>query len=161
MSMAGFLEINAENQGKIEGSCIKEGVKDTIEIYSFEHKIDIPQNKETGLYVGIRAHRPIVFEKELDKSSPKLFQALCTGEKLSEMKFNWFRFAGGEKPEKYYSIQLTNANIVSLNPFVQLRQDKALEEIPHLEKICITYEKIRWTWIPDGGEFEDSWLGEK
>jgi type VI secretion system secreted protein Hcp len=30
-----------------------------------------------------------------------------------------------------------------------------------MEDIGITYEKIVWTWVPDGIEAEDSWLAPK
>jgi type VI secretion system secreted protein Hcp len=31
------------------------------------------------------------------------------------------------------------------------------EPYRHMEEVCFTYEKIKWTWEADGIESEDSW----
>jgi len=160
MSMPGFLEINGESQGNIEGSCTKSGFENTIEILAFEHSVVIPYNNKTGIYTGIRSHKPIQIQKEIDKSSPKLYQALCTGENLTEMIFSWHRAHKAGKPEKFYSIELKNATLVDISPWIQERHDMKNDHLPHMEKVSIVYEKIRWIWVPDGGEFEDTWLTE-
>ena len=156
--MPGFLEMNGESQGNIEGSCTKKGFENTIEVLAFEHSVNIPYNKDTGIYTGIRSHRPIRINKEIDKSSPKLYQALCTGEILTEMTFSWYRAHKAGKPEKFYAVELKNATIAELSPWIQDSLDPGKDQLPHLEKMSIVYEKIRWIWVPDGGEFEDTWL---
>ncbi|MNS82421.1 Major exported protein [compost metagenome] len=34
-------------------------------------------------------------------------------------------------------------------------------QLGHMEDVELTYEKIVWTWEPDGIESEDSWLAPK
>jgi type VI secretion system secreted protein Hcp len=157
MSMPGFLTINGETQGNIEGSCEKTGFENTIEILTFEHEISIPRNRESGLYLGKRIHYPIGITKEVDKSTPKLYQALCKGEKLVEAVFTWVRFMKANRPEKFFIIRITNAAIIEIKPYIDDYTQATVESKPHLEKVAFTYEAINWTWAPDGGEFEDFW----
>ncbi len=158
MSMPGFIEIKGENQGNIEGSSEKSGFESLIEIVTFKHCVDIPRNKDTSLYSGIRVHGPIRINKEIDKSTPKLYQALCSGEQLSEVGFVWCRFVKAGNPEKFFEIKLTNANIIGIQPVIRDRLEANKNQLPHLEKVSFIYEKIRWIWLPDGSEFEDTWL---
>ena len=158
MSLPGFLTINAENQGEINGSCTKKGFEDSIEILTFEHQVDIPKNEKTNLFSGVRSHGPICIYKEIDKSSPKLYQALCMGEKIKEAKFSWYRFINAGKPENFFNIEIEEANIVSIHPVIKDSLDHSKDQMPHMENVAFTYKKIRWIWVPDGIEYEDTWL---
>ncbi|MBF0237890.1 MAG: type VI secretion system tube protein Hcp [SAR324 cluster bacterium] len=187
MSMPGFMEIEGESQGVIEGSCIKKDFEKTIELYSFEHNVEIPQNTSTGLFTGIRIHRPIIIYKEIDRSTPKLYQALCTCEKLKTVTFSWHRFVRAGSPELFYKVELENASIVDVRPWIQNRRELVEHAswhqvkvdsgngqgqvysrsepyenmLPHMERVSFTYEKITWTWVPDGIEYVDTWTSSE
>ena len=175
MSMPGFLELKGKNQGPIEGSCEKKGFEKTIEVLTLHHDVQIPKNHQTGLYTGVRVHSPLIIDKEIDQSTPKLYQALCTGEIIERAIFSWYRFVKAGEPEKFYTVQLENASIVSIQPWVNDRvltnpSQSSVEgtntnfpfgsesgQMPHLENISFTYEKIIWTWVPGGIETSDTW----
>src|SRR5690606_37497336 len=82
MPMPCYLTLEGENQGKIEGSCEVSGHQGKILIQAVEHIIELPKNPQSGLPSGKRQHLGITLTKEIDKSSPKLYQALCSGEQL-------------------------------------------------------------------------------
>jgi type VI protein secretion system component Hcp len=81
-----LLTLTLEKQGKITGSSSKghggvrnlEGMLCHSFNYSIESQIDLGKDQATGK----RQHKPIVIVKEVDESSPLLFQALCTNEVL-------------------------------------------------------------------------------
>ena len=85
MAMPSHLSLEGNTQGKIEGSCEIEGREGTILVYALEHLINIPRDTHTGLPTGKRIHGALKITKEIDKSSPKLFQALTSGEQFSEV----------------------------------------------------------------------------
>ena len=157
MNIPGFVTITGESQGVIEGSCDLEELAGKIEIYAYEHLVDIPRDKHSGLPIGRRVHRAITFTKEIDKSTPKLYQALCKGEKLSEVEFAWYRYVEGGGHDIYYTLRLENALITSIKPGISTQLKTGQQDSLHLEDVSLTYEKIIWTWVPDGIEFEDAW----
>ncbi|MNO07399.1 hypothetical protein D3C81_2295680 [compost metagenome] len=51
--------------------------------------------------------------------------------------------------------------LVSTRTWVPNVLNPEFKQMGHMEDIGITYEKIVWTWVPDGIEAEDSWLAPK
>ena len=156
MPMPGNLTITGEVQGLIEGSCELEEREGTILVQAFDHVVEIPTD-DRGIASGRRAHRPMTITKEIDRSTPMLYQALCTGELLTDVKLDWYRLDGSGEEELYYSIELENAMITRIHPWVPNVLDRSSEGLRHMEDVSIAYERIIWTWEPDGIEFEDQW----
>ena len=159
MAMPCFMTVVGEKQGAIDGSCDIKGREKSILVYALDHNISMPIDPQTGLSSGKRIHGPLAVTKEFDKSSPKLYQALCTGEHLKNVEIKYFRVAKDGKEEHYYTQQLSDAIVVSMEPFVPTVFLKENDPYRHMEKVSFTYSKIKWTWIPDGVEAEDSWKG--
>ncbi len=156
MPMPGNLIITGEEQGLIEGSCELDEREGTILVQAFDHVVEIPTDSR-GVASGSRVHRAMSITKEIDKSTPMLYQALCTNEMLTEVILNWYRLDGTGEYELYYSLTMANAFITKIRPWVPNVLDRANETLKHMEDISITYEKIIWTWEPDGIEYEDAW----
>ncbi|MFO7752654.1 MAG: Hcp family type VI secretion system effector [Desulfobacteraceae bacterium] len=160
MAMTSYLKVTAKDQGEIKGDCTQEGREDLILVYSIDHKVEIPRDTHTGLPTGQRMHKPFHIIKHKDKSSPGLFQACCSGEQMdTELKF--YRITDAGKEEHYFTIKLESAIIVEMqeyNPLVFLEESKPYKD---MEKVSFTYEKIIWTYEPDGIETEDSWKAPK
>jgi type VI secretion system secreted protein Hcp len=158
MPIPGHLRITGEEQGAIEGSCEWEGREDTILVQAFDHVVELPTD-DRGIASGRRVHRPIVITKEIDRSSPMLYQALCTGELLTDMELEWYRIDGTGDEELYYTMSMFNGLITKIHPWVPNVLDQKNAHLKHMEDVHISYEKVIWTWEPDGIEFEDAWSG--
>jgi len=154
--MPGNLTLVGEIQGPIDGSCEIEGREDTILVQAFKHCVDVPSD-EYGLPTGRRVHRPLMITKLVDKSSPKLFQVLCTNERLSEVKLDWYRLDGTGDETLFFSVTLQNAQIVKIDSWVPDVLDKANAVYGNMENVWFTYEMIRWAWEEDGIEYEEHW----
>ena len=161
MAMPCYLTLEGENQGKIEGSCEVSGHEGKILVQAVEHSIELPKNPQTGLPSGKRQHLGITLTKEIDKSSPKIYQALCSGEQLKSAQLEFYRISPKGTEEKYYTIRLEKAVIVATRLWVPNCLQPDTRQMGHMEDIGMTYEKIVWTWVPDGIESEDSWLAPK
>jgi type VI secretion system secreted protein Hcp len=159
MPTPGHLTLVGEIQGPIEGSCQIEDREDTILVQAYKHCVDVPAD-EHGLPTGRRVHRPLMITKEVDKSSPKLFQVLCSGERLSEAKLDWYRLDGTGDESLYFTVLLQNAQIVKIESWVPDALDKANAVYGYMENVWFTYEMIRWTWQEDGIEYEEQWGAE-
>ena len=77
-----YLSLEGQTQGTIEGSSKVQGHEGKILVQAVEHLVDIPSNPQNGLPSGKCVLGPMTLSKEVDKSSPKLFQALSQGEQM-------------------------------------------------------------------------------
>lgn len=157
MPMPSHLELTGNNQGKIDGSCTQQGRENTILVEAFNHEIYIPRDPQTGHPVGKRVHNSFSVVKTYDKASPKLYQALATGERFSQVILKWYRIDPTGAEEHYFTHQLQDAIIVSIRPWMPNCLDPATESFSHMEEVSFVYRKIIWTWEPDGIESDDDW----
>ena len=156
-AMPAHLAIEGDS-GPIEGSCTMEGREGTIVVYSFGHNVILPTDPQSGQSTGRRMHNPLKILKEIDKSSPRLYEALCTGERLRRVTLRFYRSAPAGEEENYFTILLEDAMIVSITPSFPIAFLSQNESYRHMETVAFTYQKIKWTWEDGNIESEDSWV---
>lgn len=161
MPMPAHLTLQGEKQGNIEGSCEMNGREGTILVYAMLHDVHIPRDPQSGLGSGKRIHGLLSIVKEYDKSSPKMYQALCTGEHLKKVNIKWYRINKQGAEEHYFTHTLEDAIVVAIKPFTPTAFLAESEPYRHMEEVSFTYKKIRWIWEADGIEAEDSWTVPK
>ena len=157
MALTAYLKVEGTSQGEIKGDCPQGGdKKDKMLIYSVEHDVEIPKDTHTGLPTGQRIHHPFTLEKHLDCATPKLYKACCTGEQCT-VTLDHYRIKADGTEEKYFTIKLEEAIIVSVNkstPTTFLPENKPYHD---MEKISFTYSKITWTYNDGNIEYVDNW----
>lgn len=82
MSLPAYLFLYNENGVQIKGSCMTSGREGAIEVMNTQHGICLPVDPHTGSLTGNRMHEPVIINKEVNKSSPYLFDFVCTGKRL-------------------------------------------------------------------------------
>ena len=160
MPMPAHLWVTGVTQGPIaggDGVSDIQGREDSILIQAVDHDIAIPRDPQTGLPTGKRVHHPLKVTKFYDKSSPKIYQALCSGEQMSDVTLKFYRISPQGMEEHYFTIKLMDAIIVDVRNWVPECLDPALEHFKHMEDVSFTYRRITWTWMIDGIEAEDDW----
>ncbi len=157
MPMPAHMTLTGENQGVIEGSCTMAGREGTILVEAFNHEVSMPRDPQTGLASGKRRHEPFVITKFFDKSSPLLYQALCTGEHFGDVTLKWYRIDATGQEEHYFTTLLEDAIIVSMRPFMPNALDKETEQYGHMEEVAFTYRRITWTFEDGGVTATDDW----
>jgi type VI secretion system secreted protein Hcp len=92
----------------------------------------------------------LVITKEVDKSSPILYQMLVKNEKIKDFRLDFWQPSASGKEQQHYTIRLTNARIVSIR--AEMLNNKYTENMQHKERevISFSYETITWTY-QDGG----------
>jgi type VI secretion system secreted protein Hcp len=152
-----YVKIKGQKQGDIKGSCTIKGREDTIVVYSIGHNILVRTDPQTGLPTNDRVHNPMKILKEIDQSSPKLYQAMVTNENLTEFRMSFYRIDPRGLVELYFTIDLTNARIVSIAPSFPTALLSQNDSYRHMETVAFTYQKIKWTWVDGGITSEDTW----
>ena len=162
MALNAYLKLKGQKSGEIKGSVTQKGRENKIMVIAVSHEIISPRDAASGLPTGKRMHKPFVITKELDKSSPILYQVLCTNENVSEWELQFWtpqlRATGGVGTEvQHFTVKLTNANIASIAFRMANNKHPDLMKFAEYEEIAFTYQKIEWTWTDGGITAGDDW----
>ena len=156
MAFDAFLKIDG-----IPGESSDDKHKDWIEVLSFAHQMDQPASATASSTGGATAervnHGTFDIRHLLDKASPKLYEACCTGRHLKEVTLELCR-AGGDKM-KYLEVKLEQVLVSKVEASGQASDDGFPSEV-----IKFSYGKIRWTYTQQkrtdgqgGGNVNSGW----
>jgi type VI secretion system secreted protein Hcp len=130
------MSIVGQKTGQFNG----DGRNGKIDVIAVSHEIFSPRDPASGLPTGKRQHKPLTIRKELDKSTPLLYNSLVNNENLTSVTFTFFRGGTG-----FMTVKLTNANVSDI------------KLIGGYQEVSFTYQKIEWTWVDGGITAEDDW----
>ncbi len=137
----GLISAGASSKESIGNAC-QENHEDKIFVQSVGHTI-FAQGRGRGRKAHCQ-HEPLVITKVMDKSTPLLNIALCTGEALVQCRLEWYRSVGEGGLEHYFTTELEDALIVGIEVVKPHYQDPASLHLTDLERIHIAYRKINW-----------------
>ena len=150
MAMLGFLTLSGAEQGNIQGGSQHVENESEIEILRIEHEIKVPSGSDAKVSAGQPVHGGLTINKLIDRSSPKLAQAMCTREVLSEVVLAWYHHTSSGTRELVYKVMLKNALITRINTWSPHLYEKDEEEYRLMEDITLSYESIIWSWGSEG-----------
>ncbi len=154
-----YLQLEGSVQGKMDGECNRLKVEKWIECLAFRHEVSSPRDPHTGQATGHRMHHLLTITKEFDSSSPLLFKALVTNEKITSAEIRWYRPSTSTGIEEhYFTVKLTDAFVCSVKPWIPNVLDPVHKSYTNMEDISFVYSKISWTHEVAGKESEDSWF---
>ena len=166
MPTPAFMSIEGTTQGKITagafteasvGNIYVEGHEDEILIQSVSHGLSIPRDPQSGQPTGQRVHGAFTITKVVDKSSALLYQALTTGERLTQAKIKWYRTSVSGTQEHFFTIELHDAIIVNIQLDMPHCQDPGHAHLVVQEHVAFSYRKITWTHEAAGTSASDDW----
>jgi type VI secretion system secreted protein Hcp len=162
MALLAYLKMKGQKSGDIKGSVTERGRENSIGVIAVTHSIVSPSDPQSGLPTGRRMHKPFIITKELDKSTPLLYNILCTNENIPEWTLQFWSpqlgptSATGSEVQNY-TIRLMNATIAEITFIKPNVRDQALVQIKDYEQVSFTYQKIEWTWVAGGITASDLW----
>ena len=157
MALNAYLKLKGQKQGEIKGSVTQKGREGKIMVIAVSHEILSPRDTASGLPTGKRMHKPFVITKELDKSTPLLYNALVNNENIPEWELQFWQPSATGSEKQHYYIKLTNANIASIDFRMPNNKHPDLMKFSEYEEIAFTYQKIEWTWVDGGITAMDDW----
>ncbi len=162
MALNAYLKLKGQKQGEVKGSVTQKGREGKIMVIAVSHDIISPRDAASGLPTGKRMHKPFVITKELDKSSPLLYNILVNNENVPEWELQFWTpqlaaKSGGGTEVQHYSVKLVNANIASIAFRMANNKHPDLMKFAEYEEVAFTYQKIIWTWTEGGITAEDDW----
>lgn len=144
MAIHGYIQINASEQGEIIGSSTHLLHEGQIEVLSFEHLIEVPKT-DIGLSAGKPVHNALRINKLIDKSSPKLQQAMWSREVLTEVIISWYQPNKLGEAELFYEIKLENALVSKIQAWTPHLYETEQDKYRLMEDVFFSYEKIIWS----------------
>ena len=102
-------------------------------------------------------HKPVVFTKETDASTPYLYKAVTSGQTLKSVEIKWYKIDDAGKEKEYFNTKLENVKVVGVTPKMLDIKNPAFEKHNHLEDIELRYEKITWSYKDGNIIHSDSW----
>lgn len=150
---SGYIKI-----GDIKGESTDTDHKDWINLLSVSSSINTPET--SGRARGQAQFGDIVLTKEVDKSTPKLQEAIAQGKHFPEAEFELVRTSSDAGRQTYLKYELKNVLITSY----ELQSEP--DEVP-TESLSLNYEEIKVTYTEyDGagrekGKVEYTWKVEE
>jgi type VI secretion system secreted protein Hcp len=151
MANLSYLTLAGAKQSDIKGDCAQDGHKDSITIYAAEHEVHIPRDPHTGLPTGQRVEGPFSVTKHTDLSTPKLYQALTSGERITKWELQYTAIGTTGNTYVYFKVQLEDAIIVSIKAYKPLTFLVVNEPYHDMEEILFTFSKITWISLDEKG----------
>jgi type VI secretion system secreted protein Hcp len=129
------------------------GPKSAIEVSSWRHKITQPKSSTASTAGGHTAerteHGEMIFTKEIDKASPKIWQAASAGTYYDKVEIFFYRAQGGvnssnttatQQRINYLKIELKSVIVSSVDTNV------GDSELP-TEVFGLKYASVQWTYL--------------
>lgn len=145
-ALFGYMTVEGEDQGKIEGGCTRTGddFKNTIQVWEMEHQVNVDYDRFSHGAKGESEHEGLIIVKEWDKASPKLHRAMVTGEHFKKVQIKWFRSDPKGHYVHFYTHTMEGAHIVALT--TKLKDHPEKDFPAHVEEVKLAYRKITWTF---------------
>ena len=135
MAFDAFLKLDG-----VEGSATRKGYENTIFLDSFSwgaHSPINPVGAGQGGTAGRVEIQPLTVTKKTDKSSPKLFQACCSGKHFPKAVLSILK-AGGESPVDYLKFELEGVVVADMQ---QGGASNGMDDTP-MDTITLGFSKI-------------------
>jgi len=157
MALNAYLSIVAQRQGPIRGSVIQKGREGKILVIGALHEIVCPRDPASGIPTGKRAHKPFTLLKELDRSTPFLFNILCNNENITSAEVQFWQPSPMGVERQHYTVRLINANIASIHFKMPNTRFAKLARLTEYEEVSFTYQRIEWIWNEGNLTGVDDW----
>jgi len=157
--MAAYIKFDG-----IDGECLDKDHKGWCHLSSFEQTISKPGKGATG---STRRRGDVVLDdlqctKELDKSSPKLGEAICKGKVFPKVEIHLTASYTDSGRVTYYAYELKNVIVSNYS----VKGSGQSEDVPN-EEFSLNFEEIKVTYTENDskggkkGNTEYSWKVEE
>jgi type VI secretion system secreted protein Hcp len=178
MAVSGWMKIKGKKQGNISEKAntvesvgnlwanpeckLPEDIKNLIQVLATTHTVEARVDAMSGMQTGRRVHKPYVVTKLWDRATPLLYKALTQNEVMDiEIYFPRPEPSGEGGQQHYYTVKLGNAVVISIRSITPSTNDPGTANLPQMEDVSFTYDKISWAMLVAKTEQEDSWKAEK
>ena len=145
MALTAYLTLKLGGQN-LQGSSRFKSREGQILVIGVSHEVGSDRDAN-GIPTSGRKHRPLVIQKDIDRSSPLLWQAFRDNVTFDFGFLEFTRFPpNGGQQEIHASINFSKARIVSIRGVMPNARIGDNEPIPEYEEVAFCYDDINWDW---------------
>ena len=144
MPLPYIIELTSKSVGGIKGSSHVYGKSNAILGYSFEHRVHVPSDLPEGGEAGLRFHDPLTICKEIDRTTPLLYQHLISDGLFSEIILRFYKADPRGKEINYHTLVLNEAIITDISPEMKITFLEENDPFRDMEYVSFAYKSIRW-----------------
>ncbi|MBL8752715.1 MAG: type VI secretion system tube protein Hcp [Planctomycetes bacterium] len=160
MALTAYLTLQL-GSGKVKGSSRFKNREDQILVIGMSHEI-VNDRDADGVPQKGRKHRPLVIQKDIDRSSPILWQAFRDNVTFDFGFLEFTRFPPGGGPQEIHAtINFSKARITSIRGVMPNARVPENEPIPEYEEVTFCYDSIDWRWLGKDVDDTDSDASEQ
>ena len=116
MAIPVYLQLKDDGGNAVRGSVNVKDREGSIEIVELMHTVDLHTDARTGRVISKRLHGDYFLIKELDSSSPYLYQGVSSGRKFKEAVLKFYRINYSGQEEEYFRVTMENVRINEVEP---------------------------------------------
>lgn len=161
MAIPVYLWLIDDAGNQVKGSVDIHGREGSIEIVELMHNVELPGDDLTGLITSQRQHGDYFLIKEIDSSSPYLYQGVSSGKIFKQAILNFYRINCNGQEEEYFRVTMDSVRVNEVEPFMLDIKNPTFEKHNHLEAFYLAYEKITWHYLDGNIIHSDLWNGNK
>lgn len=161
MALTAYLTLKIGGQ-TVTGSSRFKTRDGQILVTGMSHEVGCDRDGN-GIPTKNRKHRPLVIQKDIDRSSPILWQAFRDNVTFDFGFLEFTRFPpNGGQQEIHASINFSKARIVSIRGVMPNAKEPANDPLVEYEEVAFCYDSIDWRWTGkdvDGGDTNSTEAG--
>ena len=160
MALTAYLTLKKGGQ-LVQGSSRFKDRVGQILVIGLSHEVTSDRDAD-GKPTGKPKHRSMVIQKDIDRSSPILYQALIDNVPFDDCEVEFTRFPPGGGPQEIHArIELTGARISSIRAVMPNAMKPENGPIPEYEEVTFAYQTIEWKWLGKDVDDSDTFYEEK
>ena len=133
------------------GSSTEKGREGWSDVRGFTHEMTYPFDMRDNKGRGEPEHGAFLVSKEMDKASPKFYEALAKKKKVDQVVLEFERDTpGAGSTEIYFRITLTDCRVIMARPHIPSSKERAEDAPPHMEEVGFAYRHVKWEWLSGG-----------
>jgi type VI secretion system secreted protein Hcp len=159
MAQVARIKTTGVKQGVFPGGSPRSGWTNFTEVHGFDYTVSNTFDQNRGTFTGKRAHEPILIRALLDSATPIYWNSLVSNEVVTSVQIDFFTNDKKGAEKNFYSITLTNAQIVSVRQYTH--EDPTHDKSTDLREMVeykIAFQKVDVTWTDGGKTASDDWL---
>ncbi len=157
MAIPVYLWLTDDTGNLVKGSVDINRREGSIEVLELMHAVELPTDDKTGKITATRIHGDYAIIKEVDGSSPYLYQGVTMGKHYKKAELKFYKINNNGQEVEYFRTTLENVRINEIEPFMMDIKNPVFYKHNHLEALYLSYEKITWHYIEGNITHSDSW----
>jgi len=141
----------------IDGEVTLKGREGQIEVFAFNHEVAAPFDATSGQASGKRSHSPVKVVTRISKATPLIAQALGNNQVIPKIEIFFWNTSPNGIEQNYFKITIENCRVASRRLWSPNKLDPSTATYIPLEELAFVYQKITWTYVSGGVEYQDTW----